>query len=330
LVLFEDGSGNFRVVLSADAEPHLQILNRHLALLSMMGRALIGLPLAADFADVLEAETAKVWQDRQKRIGNDPVVIVEVRGDIVAAIPENAREILNFILCFDALDKNAVKSSHRQQISAVLTALRIGTEEPVEFQYICDGTYLHTDDGRIVHSVTAETGVAHAYVSKLLSGIQKGRITETIPLAIQASDLERVMRLYAYSLTVESDNYRAFLSSWTALEILVGKLFVKYHTQLVSDLRNAYQSPGLKIYLDRITSVMDGKHSLSDKFAVLSVYLDVTHSADEVDSFIALKKVRDQLSHGVEIDDATLPTRDVQRLFDKYIRSHLRGGPRQV
>ena len=61
-----------------------------------------------------------------------------------------------------------------------------------------------------------------------------------------------------------------------------------------------------------------------DKFAVLSVYLDDTAAQDEVRTFRELKGVRDRLSHGEEVEEAALPTRDVQRLFDKYLRNHLR------
>jgi hypothetical protein len=141
---------------------------------------------------------------------------------------------------------------------------------------------------------------------------------------MEVPGLERVMRLHAYSLTIDSDNYRAFLASWSAVEILVGKLFAEYHARLVADLRNAHQSPGLQVYLNRISTVMDGKYNLADKFAVLTVYLDDTNSENEVAKFIALKKIRDQLSHGEDIDDAKLPTKDVQSLFDKYIRHHIR------
>ena len=69
---------------------------------------------------------------------------------------------------------------------------------------------------------------------------------------------------------------------------------------------------------------MVDKYSLADKFAILSVYLDDLGAQDEVAKFRELKRFRDKLSHGEEVDETALPTRDVQRLFDKYLRNHLR------
>lgn len=322
--LFQDPAKGIRVFLTADAVMHLYLLNRHLALLSMMLRAMIGSPLAADFPEALVAETAKVARQRSDSIGTDPVVIVQISGEVEAAIPDNAREIQDFIVCFDAFDKRALKTRLASQVSAVLTALRIGTGDPLEFRQISDGSYLTTDDGRVVHSASAETGALGVYVSRRLTEEQKQRIEADIPLALGAGSLERVLRLYAQSLGKALDNYRAFLAAWSALEILVAKLFPKYHHLLASDLRTLRPSPGLHAYLDRVAAVMADKYSLADKFAVLSVYLEDLGAQDEVAKFRELKGFRDRLSHGEEVDETALPTRDVQRLFDKYLRNHLR------
>jgi len=322
--LFHDPAKGIRVWLTADAVTHLHLLNRHLALLSMMLRAMVGSPLTADFPDTLVSETAKVARQRSDSIGTDPVVIVEVTGEVDAAIPHNAREIQDFIVCFDAFDKKTLKSRLASQVSAVLTALRIGTGTPLEFRQISDGSYLRTEDGRVVHSASAEAGGLGGYVSHRLSEEQKQRIQADVPLALGAGSLERVLRLHAQSLGKPMDNYRAFLAAWSALEILVGKLIPIYHQLLATDLRGLGPSPGLHAYLDRVAAVMADKYNLADKFAVLSVYLDDTGAQDEVRAFRELKGFRDRLSHGEEVDETALPTRDVQRLFDKYLRNHLR------
>ena len=55
------------------------------------------------------------------------------------------------------------------------------------------------------------------------------------------------MRLHAQSLSGMTDNYRAFLAAWSALEIPVGKLFPTYHQRLAGDLRAVGSSPGLQV-----------------------------------------------------------------------------------
>lgn len=322
--LFHDPARGIRVFLTSDGVENLHLLNRHLALMSMMLRALVGNSLAADFPERLAAETAKVARQRSDSIGTDPVVIIEVTGEVEAAIPANAREIQDFIVCFDAYDKKAVRARVAPQVSAVLTALRIGTGNPLEFRQVSDGSYLTTADGRVVHSASAEVGGLGMYVSRRLSEEQRQRIQADIALTLRTGSLERVLRLYAQSLSKATDNYRGFIAAWSALEILVAKLFPTCHQLLATDLRTLRPSPGLYAYLDRIAAVMADKYNLADKFAVLSVYLDDTAAEDEVRTFRELKGVRDRLSHGEEVDEATLPTRDVQRLFDKYLRNHLR------
>lgn len=297
-----------------------------MALLSMMLRAMIGNPLSGDFPELLVRETEKVERQRRDSIGSDPVIIVEISGSAEAQIPANAREIQDFILCFDAFDKKALKARLQSEVSAILTALRIGTGDPLEFRQVADGSYLVADDGKVVHSASFEPGNVGVYVSRRLTKEQQAQVANDMSLALEAGVLERVMRLHAQSLNKATDNYRAFVAAWSALEILIAKLFPTYQRILAAELRAVKQSPGLHAYLDRVATVMGDKYNLADKFGVVSVYLDDAQADDEVRIFRDLKRVRDRMSHGEDVEESALPTKEVQRLFDKYLRNHLRRG----
>jgi hypothetical protein len=119
VVLFHDAAKGLRVLLTADAVPHLYLLDRHLVLMSMMLKGMVGAPLPADFPDLLAAETAKIERQRRDAFGSDPVVLVAIDSDVEAQVPPNAREILDFIVCFDAFDKKALKVSLISRVSAV-------------------------------------------------------------------------------------------------------------------------------------------------------------------------------------------------------------------
>lgn len=324
LALFEDQSKGIRVTLTATANAHLQLLNRQLALLSMMLGAMIRDPLPADFSDRLTAEMAKIERQRLDAIGTDPVVVIEVNGEIDAAVPSNARTIQDFVLCFDAYEKKALRDQLQSKVSAVLTALRIGARGTYEFRSLAEGSYLTTDTRQVVHSAQFDAGSLGVYVSSKLTHPQRTQVTADIPLVLKADGLERVILLHAHSLNKATDNYRSFIASWSALEILIGKLFPAYQRLLAAEIRTVSQAPGLHAYLDRVADVMGDKHNLADKFSVLSVYLDDESHADELTTFRSLKKVRDRLSHGEDIAEASLPTQGVQRLFEKYLRNHLR------
>ncbi|MBS1140150.1 MAG: hypothetical protein H6R13_1603 [Proteobacteria bacterium] len=324
LVLFDDRSQGIRVVLTGNANAHLRLLNRALALLSLMLRGKIGDPLTPDFTERLAEETAKVERQRLDAIGTCPVVVIEVEGDVDASLPTNARLIQDFFLCFDAFDKKALRDQLLTKVSAVLTAIRIGADNQYEFRPLADGSYLTTNDGQVVHSASLEGGSAELYVSSKLTEAQRTRVAIDILLVLTARGLERVISLHAQSLNKMTDNYRSFIASWAALEILIGKLFPRYQGLLTTELRAINQAPGLHAYLDRVAAVMGDKHNLADKFSVLSVYLDDERRTDELNLFRSLKKIRDRLSHGEDIAEASLPTREVQRLFEKYLRNHLR------
>jgi len=133
------------------------------------------------------------------------------------------------------------------------------------------------------------------------------------------------VRLYAHSLNTATDNYRSFIAAWSALEILVGKIFPTYQPLLVMELRQIRQPPGVQVYLNRVAEVMEDKHTLADKFSVISMFLnDEGQPEEEVEKFRRLKKVRDLLFHGEDISEESLPMKEVQQLFDKYLRNHLR------
>ena len=54
------------------------------------------------------------------------------------------------------------------------------------------------------------------------------------------------------------------------------------------------------------------------------MFLDDEGMDNDMRTFRRLKKVRDGLFHGEDIPEQSLPTREVQQLFDKYLRNHVR------
>lgn len=320
LVLFDDQSQGICVVLTARPNEHLQLLSRHLALLSMTIRD----PLPVDFSDRLTEEIAKIERQRLDAVGADAVVVVRLSGEIDAVVPNNARAIQDFVLCFVAYDKKALRDQLQPKVSAVLTAVRIGARGQYEFRLLAEGSYLISVNAQVIHSAQFEAGSLGVHVSSRLTDAQRAQVGADLPLVLKAGDLERVIGLHAHSLNTATDNYRSFIASWSALEILIGKLFPAYQRLLATELRAVSQAPGLHAYLDRVADVMGAKHSLADKFSVLSVYLSDKEGAEDLVAFRALKNIRNRLTHGEDMAEANLPTRAVQSLFERCLRNHLR------
>lgn len=325
LVLYDDPVAGLHVTITADLNRHLRVVNRQLALTSMMLRGLIPKPLDESFHRNLADYVNKIERRRLDAAGTDGVVVVQATGDVAASVAGNARAIDDFLLCFDAFDQKALRARFLPQVSAVLTALRMGGSGRYEFHSIAEGSYLTTTDGAIVHSMSVEIEVTgEMYGSSPLNEAHVERIAKDISLILKAGELERIVRLHTQSLNRATDNYRSFIAAWSALEILVGKLFPIYKQLLTAELRKVSQAPGLHAYLDRIAEVMKDKHNLADKFSVISMFLDDEDKPEEIETFRHLKDIRDRLFHGEEIPEDSLRTREVQRLFDKYLRNHVR------
>lgn len=324
VVLFQDPSVGVTATLTLEVNRHLAILNRQLSLASMLLRAMIGDPLQNDFHENLSAQIKIIERQRMESAGTDPVLVVQTETEVPTTPTTVSRQIDDFTLCFDAFDKKALRKHEQVRVSAVLAALRVGGRGGYRFKPVADGSYLVRGDGHVVHSLSMEAGSLGAYVSAPLTQAELSQIADDTRRALKNKDLAKVMRLHAASLNTSTDNYRAFLSSWSALEILVAKLFPTYQARLASDLRNVSAAPGLHSYLDRVAAIMDGKHSLADKFSVISIYLDRSANSAELDEFRRLKQYRDRLAHGEEIHDDELPTSSVQSMFDKYMSEHLR------
>lgn len=322
--LIQTGDGKLSVFMTGCLDKHYQQLDRQTALAVMLLSGRVKHPLPDDFADQLSQHINAVRKQRSESADGTGIVVVQICGDVKAVIAEPRRDISDFILCFDAFDKKTLRSQLQPTVASVLAGLRIGARGDYEFDHISSGSYLVTDDGLIVHSFTGEVGSPRAYVSSPLTDEQITRVKKSIELLNRSGELARVARLYAQSINRDTDSFRAFVSAWSALEILVGKIFPVYQRQLAGQLEKVSVAPGLKTYLTRVADVMSDKHTLTDKFAVIAMFLDETQDPAEIEIFKRLKKVRDRLSHGEDVPDGSLPTNAVQKLFEKYLTNHMR------
>jgi hypothetical protein len=316
-------SMDLSVTVCGDLVPHWKVLNRQLAIATLMLQGGLGKP-PEEFKRLLAAEIEKLDAQMAQSAALEGFVVVTAHGAVEASLPEKLVRVDDYVVCFDAYDKDAIKREVRPKVSATLTALRIALERPCKFEFVTEGSYLSTTEGEIIHSYSASFGGASAYVAAEVTEPEASVIAQYIQRISNAASFDKPLRLHTESLEASRDNFRAFLSAWSALEMLVGKLFPIYQELLIADLKSTNSTPGLHAYLDQMASVMKSKHRLADKFSVISSYLDEEEKSDDLAKFLALKRTRDALSHGEEILDTTLPTREVQSLFDKYFQNHIR------
>jgi hypothetical protein len=123
------------------------------------------------------------------------------------------------------------------------------------------------------------------------------------------------------------DRLKAFVSGWTALEILIEKSFKTYEQIFLSPLTNAEQPTLRERFLGRITDVMKDKYRLTDKFlAVAAVLFPAVADAEvqeDYKKFCRLKGLRDSIFHGDEFSERDLPVHELAELLRKYLVAYI-------
>lgn len=76
-------------------------------------------------------------------------------------------------------------------------------------------------------------------------------------------------------------------------------------------------------YLERVSNVMKDKYRLFDKFVVVSAYFADDNVDELIEKFQNIKKKRDEIFHGDEVNEDSLPLYEVIELFKNYFKNHL-------
>jgi len=295
-LLVDSPEQGVRVTLPRDPHAALRRVTRAKALLNMMADGKLAPPLPDDFKDTLLRYMTDIENFRRSKIkGHEAVVVVEVIGDIDVAFDKYYREIDDFALAYDAVNKDSLRAMARPKVSAALVGLRMGTAVPCRFETIDTGIYLSDAEGKTVYPFTFEVGAVDVYTSGPLRDDQFDEAATFTALTIESASLQRPIHLHAQALGEQKDKVRAFLDAWNALEILIRKIFPYYRDKLSDELRGVSDAPGLHSYLERVAEIMKDKHSLLNDFEVVSVYLDHEKGQHDLDQFKRLKKIRNDL-----------------------------------
>ena len=323
--LFLGSNPTTRVWITSDLDRHWLILDQQAALGTMLLKGMLGNSQAEKFEERLEHGVQAVRKQRSPGPGIGGILIIEIKSESNAIVGDQIAEKDSLVVCFDAYDKEALRAQLQNRISAVVAALRLASDGAYELERISDGSYLLSSEGKITHSFSLKMGSPTLYVSCQMADELVVRIREDINLLLKENKLDNVMRLFAHSLDRKTDSFRTFVSAWSALELFIAKVFPFYEEMLHAELAKVHVSPGLTKYLSRIKEVMKGKYSLTDKFSVISVFLDPITDSKDIAQFTLIKKVRDNLFHGDDIPDSSLPNNELHALFEKYFRNHIRG-----
>lgn len=319
-------SENRRFILTREPDELLETVERGAA----YGNAILNVMFGQAHGDVTEVVSAAfdgIVAERNRKSGESTILIVEARGDIEVEIEERrSAERDEVVICFGALDKDAIRSIHRPSIEAMKLALALESESPTSLCELANGVYLTRDDGKTVYSFTLKADADLSVAHPLDDGARE-RIRDNFETLESEIALERIQRLYVDMNDASTDRLKSFLSGWAALEMLIVRAFKDYGDDLLVSSSEGRATPLRDRFLQRVTTVMKDKYRLADKFAAVAVLL--VPSALEADLvadyevFCSLKSTRDTIYHGGAFTEPDLPLNTLSALLRRYLQAYL-------
>lgn len=322
-IVYQNEDSGITVVLTSDVNRHCLIIDRGLACASLFLGLIFRGEKIQELSAAIDSEITKIQEERLSKNKSGAYAVIIISGQAELDIKENLhKEIDQFSISFDAIDKEFIRSQHEETIHAIVASLAISTNPEYNVERIARGICFFDANDKPLYTYTLQAGRARLTVAKPVDLDKEMEIARVIGLSNANMQLKTPFRLLTLSLETTQDNLRAFISAWSALEILTNKVFPVYEEQFIAGIVDDHNSHGVNNFLGRIKDVMKDKYRLTDKFSLVASFLssDIT---EDIELFKSLKKVRDNISHGKEFDEEELPVEDARKLASKYLKNHM-------
>ena len=291
------------------------------ALANMMLDGGLGLSSAlATFDERWKSSTTAVTQSWRQKFGGGAFLQVTICGE-ADYTPSTVREVNDIEVSFDGFNLRSLRDAARPVVARVLTSIGLSVESVKGIDKVAEAIVGESESGKRVFTFVPEAN-ATAFVSQPPPTSFEISTTELFALLASHAEFDRVSDLLAAS-SEETDDFRAFILAFTALEILVNKAFKSHEREFFEELREEAPA-GRKIFLDRMSEVMSDKYRLTDKFGLISSRLDPSNHVSDLDAFKKLKRKRDAIAHGQDLRRGGHPASQVRDIAHKYLRLHLR------
>lgn len=204
--------------------------------------------------------------------------------------------------------------------------------EPTFFSEIClEGVFFETT-GKISFSFPKFTTSADVTVSKTVESLRLSEFESGLRSFSKVPDgshrlIDKARHWYLISLR-ESDQWKRFMFSFYALEILTHKVSSKYYNHVCHSLKLKRVNKSEEDKITKTISELVPKKerlNLASKFIIMALKLSPYTASEDLRNFKAAKEARDKLSHG-EIKNADeLPVQLLFSLLKKYIDILVKG-----
>jgi hypothetical protein len=286
-LVFSDNTLGTWVYLTKDIDRHCCELDAVQVLGNMCLMGELNEVDEVDESELIDSVEAQLLNIREKRI---PIkkygafVVIKIQGDADLSINEEHQvETEDYRICYDAVDKEKLKTDNRNIIESIVVSLSLIFDPSCYIEKIVDGIYFSDSEGKLLGTLSLTAGKVRGFVSQNPSEESLSGALELIQCANSSQELSSVFRLLTESLEITQDRFKGFLAAWAALEIFINKSFKLYEKKFISGVSDAHSSHGVNNFLSRIHEVMKDKYRLTDKLSLIASFL-----SDDIEDDICL------------------------------------------
>lgn len=310
---------DFKAFVISNPDESLKEIDKKNAIANLLlTSTFIGRP-EGDLHDIIESRISDIKKQRPAGC----YLIIDCTGELEVYRPSAEKEHDGIHIAFDAIDGVLIREQFKNQITNTLITLTLHTDKIIGMDKITDGILIYKDDGNIIYSLSFKGGNVSAYLSSPFDIQSIEIIAQLYEILKCEKELNRVTDLLATSLQSNKEPLKAFLTCWTALEIFVNKYFKSFEREFFNELKAGEHPEVRERYLNRIYEVMSDKYKLNDKFGMIALRLSPSTADKDANIFNRLKKQRDDMAHGQNINESELDVVNAQKLLTEYLKLFL-------
>jgi hypothetical protein len=313
-----------RIMLTGNANSHLLGVDKGIALANIRLDAMFGGGnLAASLDDRITWQIEKIQSDRTKRIGNQAVVILVGTGEQDVIVGDSLQEYPDFLIVQNGTRPGLFPERYREALDSIKAAIALEIGLLDHFEPLTEGVFFEWKDGRPLYNYVLSLSAGRASVAYGATQDHASGIGRRFAGLQNSPTLRTTQRLVARMADEHSDLLRQFVFGWIALEIFINQSFAEHERKFLAPMLEGGAIRLREQLLTRLREVMKSRYGLVGRFLIVTATLFPAASLEEQEvdlaTFMKIKKARDDLLHGDDISEESLPIADLKRLQRKLI-----------
>lgn len=204
------------------------------------------------------------------------------------------------------------------QLIASLSVHLSFLNERIRFKPILRETYGKTKSGESIQDIRMEFSLKMLSSKDVNSAEVKKRIQDSLKLYNQ---LDSKVSSFLHAALEEADRLKQFLNFFLVLEIYTHRVFqtidFQNYVMEVNNIPDRIQVSGEKFFLERQAE----SKNLLQRFHWCALLVWEKIDDKDIEDFKSIKKIRDRITHGENVPEATLPVDLAEKLCLKLLSS---------